>query len=143
MNGVSVPTTTRLGSMRRALLTGIVAMLVIASGTVVAYATGAGTSSGQNASNNQYVEKPGCGPDGTEGLAGGSGVHGGQGDDTPQGNGGGNGDKNQSKNEQRVNCPHPPGQVGNTCTSGQRDALDPTGTCYYSTAGPGNGGGNG
>jgi hypothetical protein len=129
--------------MRRISVIFIAVALAVATGTLVAYASGGGLATGQSASGTQYVEKPGCGPDGTMGQAGSSGVHGGQGDDTPQGNGNGNGDPHQNQNEHRVNCPHPPGQQGNTCTSGQRDALDPTGECSYSTSGPGGGSGYG
>ena len=63
--------------MRR-LATLIAAVALLVGGTSLAVACVGGASGNDNAGHYQYNEKPGCGPDKTDGWAGGSGRHDGQ-----------------------------------------------------------------
>lgn len=78
--------------MRRLAIT-IASIALLAGGVSVAVACNGGTADG-NAGRNQYHQKPGCGPDKTEGVAGNSGYHDGQ----------------PPKDDNRGDCPEPPGQ---------------------------------
>lgn len=65
------------GAIKR--LTAILsAVVLIASGGTLAIASGYGSTDHGNAGTDQYKEKPGCGPDKTDGIAGNSGEHDGQ-----------------------------------------------------------------
>lgn len=78
---------------RRAIA--VVATLAIAgSSAAIVSAAGAGANKGKSASAVQYLTKPGCGPDKTDGVAGNSGQHTGQ----------------PPKASDRQDCPNPPGQ---------------------------------
>lgn len=62
----------------RPLVVLLVVVVIAATGAAFAVAGEAGTTDGANAGTVQYGQKPGCGPDKTEGEAGGSGTHEGQ-----------------------------------------------------------------
>lgn len=73
----------------------IVAICAFIGGTTaIAVATGGGGGYNSPPVQVQYKEKPGCGPDKTDGVAGGSGRHTGQ----------------PPKADNRQDCPNPPGQ---------------------------------
>ena len=78
------------------LLSNLAIIVVIAAvavgGAALAIAGGGGKQA--NAGLTQYDQKPGCGPDKTDGVAGGSGQHTGQ----------------PPKEPERKDCPEPPGQ---------------------------------
>ncbi len=78
----------------RPLLTSLVTLAVLAGGVAVALAVGTGAVPGKDASAVQYLSKPGCGPDKTDGVAGNSGQHTGQ----------------PPKRPARQDCPNPRGQ---------------------------------
>jgi hypothetical protein len=85
------------GHPMRQILAIFVVVVVFAAGTTLAMATGGGN--GGNPHNTPgHGLKPGCGPDKTDGVAGGSGRHTGQ----------------PPKDHNRGDCPNPPGQQGNT-----------------------------
>lgn len=77
----------------RPLMVLLVILVIAATGAAFAVAEG-GATDGANAGDVQYSQKPGCGPDKTEGVAGGSGQHEGQ----------------PPKEPERQDCPEPPGQ---------------------------------
>ena len=78
--------------MRRIACVLLVLSLGTAGGALVAQANGGDTN--RNAAETQYLHKPGCGPDKTDGVAGKSGRHEGQPPKAPD----------------RQDCPNPPGQ---------------------------------
>ena len=78
--------------MRR-LATLLSVLLVVGGGAGLAVASGGGASD-RGAAHVQYGEKPGCGPDKSDGVAGKSGRHTGQPPKAPD----------------RGDCPNPPGQ---------------------------------
>lgn len=80
----------------RQLLTVLVVVVVFAAGTTLAMATGGGNGNAHHTPG--HVLKPGCGPDKNDGVAGKSGRHTGQ----------------PPKDQNRGDCPNPPGQQGNT-----------------------------
>lgn len=61
-------------------LLGLLVIVVVAlgAGTAIAVACHGGSPGSGNAGNTQYGQKPGCGPDKSDGLAGKSGYHDGQ-----------------------------------------------------------------
>ena len=67
---------------------------LLGAGAAIAVAGGGGSTDYGNAGHDQYHEKPGCGPDKTDGVAGNSGRHDGQ----------------PPKDDDRGDCPNPPGQ---------------------------------
>ena len=74
----------------------VLSLAVIGAGAAVAKQTSKSNSTpaNGNASQVQYLSKPGCGPDKTDGTAGKSGTHTGQ----------------PPKDPNRQDCPTPPGQ---------------------------------
>lgn len=76
----------------RGLATALLTLAFMAGGTGLVIACGWGWPA-QGAGHHEYG-KPGCGPDKTDGWAGGSGRHTGQ----------------PPKDHNRGDCPHPPGQ---------------------------------
>jgi hypothetical protein len=81
--------------MRR-IATGLVAVAFLVGGVTFAGAAKWGGLGGnhRSAAEVQYQQKPGCGPDKTDGVAGSSGRHSGQ----------------PPKDQDRGDCPTPPGQ---------------------------------
>jgi hypothetical protein len=81
--------------MRR-LLSVLVVLVALGAGATLATATGGGGwNHGNGSAHEQYDKaKPGCGPDKTDGVAGNSGQHVGQ----------------PPKDQNRGDCPEPPGQ---------------------------------
>jgi hypothetical protein len=80
-------------SAPRNLVAVALTLLSLAAGAALAVASGGGASGGESGTA-QYGVKPGCGPDKTDGVAGASGSHSGQ----------------PPKDEDRGDCPNPPGQ---------------------------------
>jgi hypothetical protein len=80
----------------RKLLTAVVVLVALGAGTALATGTGGGGwQPGPGSGHVQYDKlKPGCGPDKTDGVAGNSGQHTGQ----------------PPKDQNRGDCPNPPGQ---------------------------------
>jgi hypothetical protein len=103
----------------------LVVLAVFAAGTTLAMATGTGNG-GDPHGTTGHLQKPGCGPDKTDGLAGNSGVHDGQ----------------PPKADDRQDCPNPPGQQGNTNGNGNRSSSNVSSTSSTTSSG-GNGNGNG
>ena len=86
----------------------LVVLVVFAAGTTFAMATGTG-GNGNNGTPG-HKEKPGCGPDKTDGVAGASGQHLGQ----------------PPKADNRQDCPNPPGQQGNTNGNSNKSSSSAT-----------------
>jgi hypothetical protein len=106
----------------RKLLAIFVVLVVFAAGTTIAMATGGGQGNGNNGTAG-HLTKPGCGPDKTDGVAGGSGQHIGQ----------------PPKDQNRGDCPNPPGQQGNT----NPNSSNSSSSWSSSTSSGNNGNGNG
>ncbi|MGH2800616.1 MAG: hypothetical protein ACRDM0_23695 [Thermoleophilaceae bacterium] len=81
-----------MGVLRK-LVAIVLALLALVGGATLAVAAGGGGTRGDSGEY-QYDLKPGCGPDKTDGVAGGSGRHTGQ----------------PPKAQNRGDCPDPPGQ---------------------------------
>jgi hypothetical protein len=79
--------------MRRRLAVIFSTLALLAAGATVAVAGGGGSTHHGNAGHDQYQGKPGCGPDKSDGGAGGSGRHDGQ----------------PPKEDNRGDCPSSPG----------------------------------
>ena len=86
--------------VRRPLVIAIATLVIAGGGTSLVLASGGGSSLHTGAAKVQY-NKPGCGPDKTDGVAGASGQHTGQ----------------PPKDQNRGDCPNPPGQQGTTTTT--------------------------
>ena len=86
--------------VRRPLVIAIATLVFAGGGTSLVLASGGGSSLHTGAAKVQY-NKPGCGPDKTDGVAGASGQHTGQ----------------PPKDQNRGDCPNPPGQQGTTTTT--------------------------
>ena len=80
--------------MIRHLAIALVTLALVASGSALVFAAGNPAGPKKNASAVQYLQKPGCGPDKTDGVAGASGRHTGQ----------------PPKRPNRQDCPNPRGQ---------------------------------
>lgn len=80
-------------SFIRVATTTLVTLALAASGAAIVSAAGTGSAS-KDAAAVQYLTKPGCGPDKTDGVAGNSAQHTGQPPKAPN----------------RQDCPSPPGQ---------------------------------
>jgi hypothetical protein len=80
----------------RSIAVALVTLVFLAVGTSLVIASQGGTNN--NGSGQVEYAKPGCGPDKTDGVAGGSGQHIGQ----------------PPKDQNRGDCPNPPGQNNGT-----------------------------
>lgn len=83
----------RPGHLSR-LLAVVASLAIVGSSAAIVSAAGLGGTKSKSASAVQYLTKPGCGPDSTDGVAGNSGRHTGQPPKAPN----------------RQDCPNPPGQ---------------------------------
>jgi hypothetical protein len=97
--------------VRRSLVIAVATLAFAGGGTSLVLASGGGSALHSGAAKVQY-NKPGCGPDKTDGVAGASGQHTGQ----------------PPKDQSRGDCPNPPGQQGNTTGTGNNNVSSSTST---------------
>ena len=106
--------------VRRPLVILLATLAFVGGGASLVLAAGGG-SGGSGAAKVQY-NKPGCGPDKTDGVAGASGQHIGQ----------------PPKDQNRGDCPNPPGQQGNTTGTGNGNKTSSSSTSASSANGNSN-----